>query len=74
MVVIIEEEVRKISSAMVAGLVGTGISPLAGDGLDEAFGFAVGLRTVRFCKAMLDAELAAGGGEFVGAIGRAAIS
>jgi hypothetical protein len=50
MIVIIEEEVRKVSSAVITGLIGTSVSPFASDGLNEAFGFAVGLRSVRFCK------------------------
>jgi len=49
-IVIIEEEVRKIGCAVIAGLIATCVSPLASDGLDEAFGFAVGLRAVRFGK------------------------
>ena len=48
---------------MVAGVIGSSIGPLAGDGLDEAFGLAVGLRSVRFGKVMLEAELTTGGGE-----------
>ena len=50
MIVIIEEEVRKIGCTVIAGLIATCVSPLANDGLDEAFGFAVGLRAVRFGK------------------------
>ena len=50
MIVIIEEEVRKVSGAVIAGLIATGISPFASDGLNEAFGLAIGLRTVRFGK------------------------
>jgi hypothetical protein len=73
MIVIIEEEVRKIGGAMVAGLIGSGVSPLAGDGLDEAFGLAVGLGAIGFGEEMFEAELLAGGGEVAGAVGRAAI-
>ena len=62
-VVIVAEEVGKEGSAVVAGIIGSGISPFAGDGLDEAFGLAVGLRSVRFGKVMLEAELTTGGGE-----------
>lgn len=39
--------VGKEGSTVVAGAIGTGIGPLAGKGLDEAFGFAIGLRSVR---------------------------
>ena len=50
MIVIIKEEVREISGAMVTGPIGTGVSPFPGDGLNEAFGFPVSLRTIRFGK------------------------
>ena len=46
--VIVVKVVSKIGGAVVAGVVGTGISPLAGDGLDKALGFAVGLGSIRF--------------------------
>lgn len=32
--------------ALVTGVVRAGISPLASDGLDEAFGLAIGLRAI----------------------------
>jgi hypothetical protein len=73
MIVIVEEKVRKISSAMVAGLIGTSVGPFPRDGLNEAFRFAVGLRSVRFGEEMFEAELIAGCGEVFGAIGGAAI-
>lgn len=73
MIVIVEEEVGKISFAMNARLITTRVSPLPGDGLNEAFGFAVGLRAVWFSEAMLNAELSAGGGEVLGAVSGAAI-
>jgi hypothetical protein len=73
MVVIVEEEVRQEGGAMVTGLIGSGISPFAGDGLDEAFGLAVGLRTIRFGEEMFDAEIMTGSGKEFGAIGRAAV-
>ena len=38
MIVIVKEKVRKISSAMVARLIGTSIGPFASEGLDEALG------------------------------------
>lgn len=69
MIVIVEEEVREIGCAMIARRIGASISPLAGDGLDEAFGLTVGLRSVWFGEAMLNAEFAAGGGEVFGAVG-----
>jgi len=64
---------REEGRAVVAGVIGTGLGPLAGDGLDEAFGFPVGLRSIRSGEAMLEAELLAGGGEELGAISGAAI-
>ena len=67
------EVVRKEGSTVVAGVIGTGIGPLAGDGLDEAFGFAICLRSVGLGEEMLEAELAAGSSEGFGAIGGTAI-
>jgi hypothetical protein len=58
---------------MVAGVIRTGIGPLAGDGLDEPFGLAVGLWTVRLGEEMAQAEFLAGGGEEFGAISGAAV-
>jgi hypothetical protein len=52
--VIIMKVVGKEGSTMVAGVVGTGISPLASDGLDEAFGFAIGLGPERLGEEMLE--------------------
>jgi len=72
-IVIVEEEVRKIGSAMVAGLVGASVGPFASDGLDEPFGFTVCLRPVWASEAVFDAELATGGGEVFGTVGGAAI-
>ena len=58
---------------MVAGVIGSSIGPLAGDGLDEAFGLAISLGSIGFCEVMLEAGLAAGTGKEFGAIGGAAI-
>jgi len=74
MEVVIMKVVRKEGSTVVAGVIGTGIGPLAGDGLDKAFGFAIGLGAIRFGEEMCEAELMAGSGEGFGAIGGAAIS
>jgi hypothetical protein len=73
MEVIVMKIVIKEAGTMVAGLIGSGVSPLAGNGLDEAFGLAVGLGPIRLCEVVFDAELFAGGGKESGAIGRAAI-
>ena len=72
-IVVVEEE-REEGSALVARLIRTSISLFASDGLDEAFGFAIGLGAVGFSEEMFEAELLAGGGEEVGAVSRAAKS
>jgi len=66
--IVVMEIEREKSSAVMTGVIGTSISPLTSDGLDEAFGLAIGLRSVRFCEEMLEAELPAGGGKEFGAI------
>jgi hypothetical protein len=71
-IVVVEVEGEE-SGAVVTGVVGAGISPLASDGLDEAFGLAVGLRAIGSSEEMADAQLEAGSGEEFGAISRAAI-
>ena len=63
MIVIVAEEVRKERGALVAGAVGASIGPLAGDGLDEALGLAVGLGAIGTSEAVFDAMLEAGRGE-----------
>jgi hypothetical protein len=45
------------------------MGPFAGEGLDEAFGLAVGLGAIGFGQEVLEGELKAGGGEEFGAIG-----
>ena len=52
--VIVMEVVRKVSGAMVTRVIGSGISPFAGDGLDEAFGLAIGLRAVGFGEGVFE--------------------
>jgi len=69
MIVIVEEEVREIAGAMVTGAIGTSIGPFASEGLDEAPGFAVGLRAIRLGEEMSEVEGVAGAGEVFGAIG-----
>ena len=51
----------------------SGIGPLAQSGLDEAFGFAVGLRRVRPSAAMFEPHLETSVAELVGAIAAAVI-
>ena len=65
---------RETMGAVVTGVVGTGVGPLAGEGLDEAFGLAVGLGTIGAGEEMFETELLAGGGREFGAIGRTTIS
>jgi len=71
-VVVVEVE-REESGAVVNGVVGAGVSPLASDGLDEALGLAVGLRAIGSCEEMAEAQLVAGSGEELGTISRAAV-
>jgi len=71
-VVVVEVE-REESGAVVTGVVGAGVSPLAGEGLDEALGLAIGLGAVGTCEEVADAQLEAGSGEELGTISRAAI-
>ena len=73
MEVIVMKVERKEGSSMVAGLIGASISPLTRDGLDEAFGLAIGLGAIGTGEAMFDAELLAGRGEEFGAISRTTI-
>ena len=73
MEVIVMKVKREEDSTMVTRAIRSGIGPLPSDGLDEAFGLAVGLRAIGFGEAMFDAELLAGLGEEIGAISRAAV-
>ena len=71
-IVVVEVE-RKALSAVITGVIGTSVSPLAGDGLDEAFGLAIGLRPIGSGEEVFETQLETGGGKELGAIGRAAI-
>jgi len=73
MEIIVMEVERETKSAVMAGVIGAGVGPLTGEGLDEAFGLAVGLGAIGSGEEMLEAELVAGGGKEFGAIGRTAI-
>ena len=55
-------------------LEGSGISPFSQRGLDEAFGFAVGLRGVRLNPDVLDSELFASAGEGFGEVAATIVS
>jgi len=67
-IVVVEIEWEE-GSALVRGVVRTRISPLTSEGLDEAFGFAVGLGAIGFGEEMFEAQLLAGGGKEFGAVG-----
>jgi hypothetical protein len=71
--IVVMEIEREEGSAVIAGVVGAGISPLASEGLDEAFGLAVGLWAIGTGEEMADAQLKAGSGEEFGAVGGAAV-
>jgi hypothetical protein len=71
--VIVMEEGSEEGGAVVRGVVGASVGPFAGDGLDEAFGLAIGLGSVGSGEGVLEAEFAAGGGEEFGAVGGAAV-
>ena len=73
MEIVVMEVEREEGGAVVRGVIRTSISPFAGDGLDEAFGLAVGLGAVRFGEEMLEAQLVAGLGKELGTISGAAI-
>lgn len=73
MEIVVVEVMREKGSAVLAGVIGPSIGPLTSDGLDEAFGLAIGLRAVGSGEEMKEAELLAGGGKAFGAVGRAAI-
>ena len=56
-------------SSMDAGEIRASVSPFAGDGLDEAFGLAIGLGAIGTSEEMTQAEIFASGGEEFRAIG-----
>ena len=59
---------RKISSAMITGVIRAGVSPLTSDGLNEAFSLAIGLRAIGSGEEMTQPELLAGGSKELGAV------
>jgi hypothetical protein len=73
MPVIFKYIVRQAGVAFVAGLVATAVSPLSGQGLDEAFGLAVGLRPVRPGEAVFDAVPLASSRKGMGVVAGAVI-
>jgi hypothetical protein len=72
-VVIVVKKEREERGAMVTRAIRASVSPLSSDGLDEALGLSIGLRAIGSGKEMAEAEVLAGGGEVVRAVGRAAV-
>ena len=68
MEIVVMEVEGEEGGAVVTGVVGASISPLPSDGLDEAFGLAIGLGAIGFGEEMFEAQLVTGGGEKFGAI------
>ena len=71
--VIVVEVEGETSSAVVAGVIRAGVGPFASNGLDEAFGFAVGLRTIGTGEEMFESQLVAALSKAFGAVGRALV-
>ena len=61
--IVVMEVAWEEGSAVVTGIIRAGVSPLSGDGLDEAFGLAIGLWAIGFGEEMLEAQLLAGLGK-----------
>lgn len=71
--IVVEEVEGEAGVAVTAGAVASGVNPFAGESLDEAFRLAVSLGPIRASEAVSDAEVAAGVGKGVGAIGHAVV-
>lgn len=54
--VIFEDVVREEAGAFRTGTIAASVGPLARDGLDETFGFAVGLRAIGAGERVFEAE------------------
>ena len=61
--IIVMEVAGEELCAVITGVVRAGVSPLAGDGLDEAFGLAIGLRAIGSGEEMADTQLLTGSSE-----------
>jgi len=59
MPVVLMEPARQLESALLGVFVGAAVGPFPESGLDEAFGLAVGARSVRTSEALANAELLA---------------
>ena len=71
--IIFKDIVRKEAGTFVACAVRACVGPLSGNGLDEAFGLAVGLGAIRAGELVDDAKAGAGIGKGVGAVADAPI-
>ena len=58
--IVVMEKEREESGAVVTRVVRASIGPLTSDGLNEAFGLAIGLWAIGFGEEMLEAQLLAG--------------
>jgi len=67
--VVVMEIEREEGSAVVTRVISASVGPLASDGLDEAFGLAIGLGAIGTSEEMTQAEIFASGGEEFRAIG-----
>jgi len=67
--IIVVKVEREEGCSVNTGVVRTSIGPLASDGLDEAFGLAIGLGAIGTSEEMTQAEIFASGGEEFRAIG-----
>ena len=61
--IVVMKEEREELSAVIAGVIRTSISPFTSDGLDEAFGFAIGLGAIGASEDVAEAQMFAGSGE-----------
>ena len=61
--IVVMEKEREESGAVDTRVVRASIGPLTSDGLNEAFGLAIGLWAIGFGEEMLEAQLLAGLGK-----------
>ena len=61
--IVVMEIEREERGAVVTGVVWARVSPLAGEGLDEAFGLAVGLGAIGTSEEMTESQIFASSGE-----------
>ena len=73
MEVVVVQEAREEGRALAGVAIGSGVSPLASDGLDEALGLAVGLGAIGSGEEVAHAQLAAGAREEFGAVSAALV-